>query len=75
MEHDKLNRSDAIAYIEKLERERKAFRKAVRKESPEKDTFDICINRASFEDEETVDLIEVAAEKKGIFKNYPYFLL
>ncbi len=70
MENDRLNREDAILYIDKLEKERRTFRKALRKDSPDKDTFDICINRASFEDEETIDLIEVAAEKKRIFSDF-----
>lgn len=69
MENDQLNREDAILYIEKLEKERRTFRKALRKDAPDKDTFDVCINRASFEDEETIDLIEFAAEKKGIFRD------
>lgn len=70
MENDRLNREDAILYIDKLEKERRTFRKALRKDSPDKDTFDICINRASFEDEETIDLIEMAAEKKRIFSDF-----
>lgn len=70
MDNNHLNREEAIEFIQKVEKERKAFRKAIRQESPENDLFDLCINRASFTDEEAIDLIEIAAEKKNIFKDY-----
>lgn len=70
MVNNHLNRQEAIEFIQKVEKERKAFRKAIRQEAPENDLFDLCINRASFSDEETIDLIEIAAEKKNIFKDY-----
>jgi cytidylate kinase len=70
IENNHLNREEAFEFITKVEKERKAFRKAIRKELPENDIFDLCINRASFQDEEAIDLIELAAEKKNIFKDY-----
>jgi cytidylate kinase len=70
IDNNHLNRQEAIEFIQKVETERKAFRKAIRQEKPENDLFDLCINRAVFNDEETIDLIEIAAEKKNIFKDY-----
>ncbi len=70
IENNHLNREEAFEFIIKVEKERQAFRKAIRKELPENDIFDLCINRASFQDEEAIDLIELAAEKKNIFKDY-----
>jgi len=70
IDNNHLNREEAIEFILKVEKERKVFRKAIRQESPENDLFDLCINRASFTDEEAIDLIEIAAEKKNIFKDY-----
>jgi cytidylate kinase len=70
IENNHLNREEAINFIRKVENERKAFRKAIRQEAPENDLFDLCINRAAFTDEEAIDIIELAAEKKNIFKDY-----
>jgi cytidylate kinase len=70
IENNHLNREEAINFIRKVETERKAFRKAIRQEAPENDLFDLCINRAAFTDEEAIDIIELAAEKKNIFKDY-----
>lgn len=70
IENNHLNREEAIEFIQKVEKERKAFRKAIRQDSPENDLFDLCINRASFTDEDAIELIELAADKKNIFKDY-----
>jgi cytidylate kinase len=70
MSNNRLNREEAIEFIEKVEMERKVFRKAIRKEVPEDDVFDLCINRASFQDEEAIEIIELAAKKKNIFADY-----
>jgi cytidylate kinase len=70
MENNHLNYEEAIEFINKVEKERKSFRKAILKEVVEDYIFDLWINRASFRDEETIDLIELAAEKKNIFKDY-----
>jgi len=76
MENNRLNREEAIEFINKVEKERIAFRNAIGKISMETDFFDIFINRASFNDEDTIYLITEAAKKKGIFKDYldlPHF--
>lgn len=70
MDNNHLNREEAIEFINKVEKERKAFRKAIRKELPENDIFDLCINRASFQDEAAIDMIELAADEKKIFNDY-----
>lgn len=64
-----LNREEAIEFINRVEKERAAFRKAIRKESEESECFDLCINRASFQDREAIELIEFAAEKKNMFRD------
>lgn len=68
MNNNYLNRHEAIEFITEVEKERANFRKAIRKESLEADCFDLCLNRASFQDKETIELIELAAQKKNIFK-------
>jgi len=70
MDNNHLNYEEAIEFINKVEKERKSFRKAIRNEVEESDIFDMYINRASFQDNETIDIIELAAEKKNIFKDY-----
>ena len=70
MENKHLNYEEAAEFINKVEKERSSFRKAIRKEVMEDYIFDLCINRASFRDEEAINLIELAAEKKNIFKDY-----
>lgn len=66
MTNNKLNRNEAIAFIEKVEKERAAFRKVLKESSLREDFFDITINRGSFTNEQAVDLVEFAIEKKGI---------
>jgi|LSQX01.2.fsa_nt_gb cytidylate kinase len=76
MENNRLNREEAIEFINKVEKERIAFRNTIGEISMENDLFDIFINRASFNDEDTINLIREAATKKGIFKDYldlPHF--
>jgi cytidylate kinase len=78
MENNRLNREEAIYFIKKVEKERIAFRNAIGEVSMETDLFDIFINRASFNDEDTIYLIREAATKKGIFKDYldlPHFYM
>jgi cytidylate kinase len=70
IENNHLNREEAIQFIEKVEKERLAFRKSIGNVSSEEDCFDMFINRASFNDEKTIDLIELAIEKKEILKDY-----
>ncbi|MDD2380882.1 MAG: cytidylate kinase-like family protein [Mariniphaga sp.] len=70
MDNNHLNYEEAMEFINKVEKERKTFRKALRDQVDDNDFFDLCINRASFQDEEVIDLIEQAAQKKNIFKDY-----
>ncbi len=64
MENNKLNRDEAILFIQRVEKERIAFRKAIHPDDVKEEIFDLTINRVSFSDEEAVDLIEFAVEKK-----------
>jgi cytidylate kinase len=73
MENNRLNREEAINFIFKVEKERKSFRKAIGDVSMEEDLFDLFINRSSFSDEDTIELILQAAEKKNIFKDYQLY--
>ncbi|MFW5822956.1 MAG: AAA family ATPase [Tangfeifania sp.] len=70
MENNHLNREEAIDFIEKVENERLSFRKSIGKVEYEEDMFDMFLNRASFDDEKTIDLIEMAIEKKNILGDY-----
>ena len=67
MHNNHLNREESINFINRVEKERITFRKAILKDHPENELFDIAFNRASFSDEEMVDLIEFAATKKNVF--------
>lgn len=69
MENNHLNYEEAMNFIRKVEKERKAFRKSIGDEENKDFIFDLHINRASFPDEEAIDLIEFAADKKNIFKD------
>ena len=69
MAKNHLNREEAIDFIKKVDKERALFRIAIRKESLEADCFDLCINRSTFQDEETIELIKLAAQKKNIFSD------
>jgi cytidylate kinase len=66
MYNNQLNREESINFIHKVDKERLAFRKAIFKEDPQHELFDITFNRAAFSDEEILDIIEFAATKKGI---------
>jgi cytidylate kinase len=64
MHNNKLNETEAKAFIEKVENERKAFRKALKAVELNDDHFDLSINRASFSPEQAVELILFALEEK-----------
>jgi cytidylate kinase len=66
MQNNSLNREESIKFINRVENERIAFRKAILKDHPENELFDIAFNRATFSDEDMVELIEFAAKKKNI---------
>jgi len=72
MKNNKLQQNDALNFIQKIDKERIAFRKAIQNETEDNDFFDLHINRASFGEEETIDIIEHAIEKKQILKNEFY---
>ena len=66
MRNNRLNRNEAIAFIEKVDKERAAFRKALKESNLREEFFDLTINRGSFTNEQVLDLIEFTIEKKGI---------
>lgn len=68
MQYNHLNKEEAIAYIDKVDKERKAYRKALLKDDPQNEFFDITLNRTAFSDEELVEIIVYAAMKKNIFQ-------
>jgi cytidylate kinase len=68
MHNNHLNREESINFIHSVDKERLSFRKAILKEDPQNELFDITFNRAAFSDEEMVELIEFAAIKKNIFQ-------
>ncbi|WP_340112402.1 AAA family ATPase [Maribellus mangrovi] len=70
MVNNKLNRNDAIDFINKVEKERISFRKALKADPQIEDNFDMTINRATFNTEDCVDLILYAIEKKKILADY-----
>lgn len=70
MKNNKLSREEAERFIVKVESERFAFRKAIRDENVDDDLFDVYINRESFKDEESIDIIECSIDKKHILKNF-----
>ncbi len=73
MFNNHLNREEAISFIERVEKERMAFRKAIKGDRDHEEYFDLTINRHSFGDRETMELILLAIEKKGILRDYkPY---
>ena len=64
-----LNREEAILFIKRVEKERVAFRKAIRIDNLREDLFDLTLNRASFTNEEIVDIIEFTLDKKCVMEN------
>jgi len=66
MQNNKLNEEDALDYIKVVDKERTSYRKALLKDDPQNEIFDITLNRAVFTDEEMVDIIEYTATKKNI---------
>ena len=68
MENNNLNRDEANLFIHRVEKERIAFRNAILQGHMASEIFDLTINRASFHDEEVVDIIEYAIKEKGILQ-------
>ncbi len=67
-ENNGLNREESIQFIKKVEKERIAFRKAIYDKNLHEELFDFTINRASFSNEDIVDIVEFAMVQKGILK-------
>lgn len=64
-----LSQEEAILFIDRVEKERIAFRKAIHEENLHEELFDLTLNLASFSNDEIVDIIEFAIDKKGVLKN------
>ena len=62
MQNNHLNRAEAVDFIQRVDKERMAFRKAILKEDPQNELFDITFNRAAFSDEEIVDIIDISSQ-------------
>ena len=69
MSNNDLNHEEAINFINQVDKERLAFRKAIFKQDTKNEIFDITFNRAAFSDEQIIELIECAALKKNLFQN------
>ena len=65
-ENNGLNREESIQFIKKVEKERVAFRKAIHGDNLHEELFDVTINRASFSNDDIVDIVELTMDKKGI---------
>jgi cytidylate kinase len=68
MHNNHLTRKEAIDFIEKVEKERLAFRRSIFKDDPAHEIFDITINRAAFSDEEIIEIIEYIGIQKNLFE-------
>lgn len=69
MHNNKLSHKEAVDFIQRVEKERMAFRKSILKQYPQDELFDITLNRAAFSDEEIIEFIECAAKKKNVIPN------
>ncbi|WP_346858267.1 cytidylate kinase-like family protein [uncultured Draconibacterium sp.] len=68
MNNNNLNRNEALLFIEKVEKERIAFRKALKEDKLREELFDLTINRASFTDEQILEIIDFTVKKKELMK-------
>ena len=66
MENNQLTRIKAIEFINRVEKEREAFRKSIRPGFMQDELFDITINLEAFSDNEVLDLIRCAIDKKKL---------
>ena len=66
MENNQLTRIKAIEFINRVEKEREAFRKSIRPGFMQDELFDITINLEAFSDDEVLDLIRCAIDKKKL---------
>lgn len=70
MKNNNLQREEAITFINRVEKERIAFRKVLREENLREEYFDLTINRASFSTEQVAEMVIYAMEKKNILADY-----
>lgn len=68
MENNNLNKENGIEYINRVDQERKAYRKTLLKDNPQYKLFNLTFDRSVFTDDEMVDIIEFSAMKKGIIQ-------
>ncbi len=68
MENNQLTRLKAIEFINRVEKEREAFRKSIRPGFMQEELFDITINLEAFSDDEVLELIWCAIDKKKLLK-------
>lgn len=75
--NNSLSEKEAIAFIQKVENERLAFRKAINKESLREELFDVTLNRGSFSDNEIIEILSFIIAKKlktnKMVENTSYF--
>jgi cytidylate kinase len=68
MEKNNLNMREAIAFIEKTEKERHNLRKHIAGENAKEDEFDLTINLSRMNITEVIGLIRFAAQTKGLLE-------
>jgi cytidylate kinase len=66
MENNRFTKEHALEFIERIEKERIIFRKAVGDVGYHDEDFDFIINRASFSSESIIEIIERAMIEKGL---------
>ncbi|MCY1722214.1 cytidylate kinase-like family protein [Prolixibacteraceae bacterium Z1-6] len=67
--NNNLNKAEALKFIEKVEKERIAFRKVLKEDDLREELFDLTLNRASFTDEQAIEIIEHVVETKQLLAN------
>ncbi|WP_346863677.1 cytidylate kinase-like family protein [uncultured Draconibacterium sp.] len=68
MNNNNLSRNEALQFIDKVENERIAFRKVLKEDKLREEMFDLTINRASFTDEQILEIIDFTVKKKELMK-------
>lgn len=70
IENNHVTQAEAIKFIEKVESERKAFRTALQENDLQEELFDITVNRASFNDEQLIEMLICAINQKQLLANF-----
>ena len=68
MVNNNLSKLKAIEFINRVEKERQAFRDSIRPKYMKEELFDITINLEAFSDDEVLDIIRCAIERKKLLK-------